>query len=182
MLFRSLYDLTSTYFEGHGPAGLAEHGHSREDKPRKVQVVVGVVMVAGWPIAHHVWAGNTRDSKTVPEVIKDLSQRFQFRRVVFVGDRGMVTESNLEKIQQSGGDWGFLLGMTRRQNPEAETLIDRVQEDAWVECEVGINAREKSEPPRTRVQQVLCDREGVRVFVVDSDERRAYEQIGRAHV
>src|SRR3989304_3913743 len=170
------YDLTSTYFAGHGPATLAKHGYSRDGKPRQVQGGVGVVMVAGWPIAHHVWAGNTRDSKTVPEVIKDLSQRFQFRRVVFVGDRGMVTESNLEKIQQSGGDWGFLLGMTRRQNPEAETLIDRGQEDAWVECEVGINAREKSEPPRTRVQQVLCDREGVRVFVVDSDERRAYEQ------
>ena len=44
-----LYDLTSTYFEGHGPPGLAEHGYSRDGKPRKVQVVVGVVMVAGWP-------------------------------------------------------------------------------------------------------------------------------------
>jgi hypothetical protein len=56
------YDVTSTYFEGHGPAELAKHGHSRDGKPRNVQVVVGVVMVDGWPIAHHVWAGNTRDS------------------------------------------------------------------------------------------------------------------------
>jgi transposase len=62
------YDLTSTYFEGHGPAGLAKRGYSRDGKPRLVQVVVGVVMIAGWPIAHHVWAGNTRDSKTVAEV------------------------------------------------------------------------------------------------------------------
>ena len=80
------YDLTSTYFEGHGPATLAKHGYSRDGKSRNVQVVVGVVMVAGWPIAHHVWAGNTRDSKTVAEVVKDLTQRFQFRRAVFVGD------------------------------------------------------------------------------------------------
>ena len=58
------YDLTSTYFAGHGPASLAKHGYSRDGKPRNVQVVVGVVMVAGWPIAHHVWAGNTRDSKS----------------------------------------------------------------------------------------------------------------------
>ena len=36
-----LYDLTSTYFEGHGPPGLAKHGHSRDGKPRKLQVVVG---------------------------------------------------------------------------------------------------------------------------------------------
>ena len=61
-----LYDLTSTYFEGHGPA-MARHGHSRDGKPRNVQVVVGVVMVAGWPITHHVWAGNTRDVTTVPK-------------------------------------------------------------------------------------------------------------------
>ena len=168
------YDLTSTYFEGHGPS-LAKHGYSRDGKPRKVQVVVGVVMVAGWPIAHHVWAGNTRDSTTVQEVIEDLAKRFRFRRVVFVGDRGMVTESNLKLLRESDG-YGFLVGMTRRQNPEAETLIDRVDEAKWIDGPMGITAREKKEPPRTRVQEVPCDREGVRVFVVDSDERRAYEE------
>jgi transposase len=66
--------------------------------------------------------------------------------------------------------------MTRRHNPEAETLIDRVKESKWIDCPMGINAREKPNPPRTRVQEVKCDREGVRVFVVDSDERRAYEE------
>ena len=172
-----LYDLTSTYFEGHGPV-IAKHGYSRDDKPRKVQVVVGVVMVAGWPIAHHVWAGNTRDSKTLKEVIADLTKRFDFRRVVFAGDRGMVTESNLETIQKAEGEWGFLVGMTRRQNPEAETLIDRVEQAAWIECDTGINTNEKKEEdrPRTRVQEVKCDRAEVRVFIVDSDERRAYEE------
>jgi transposase len=170
------YDLTSTYFAGHGPS-IAKHGYSRDGRPRNVQVVVGVVMVAGWPIAHHVWAGNTRDSQTVKEVIDDLTTRFHFCRVVFVGDRGMVTESNVETLTQAEGDWGFLIGMTRRQNPEAETLIDRVREDRWIDCPAGINAREKkpADRPRTRVQEVTCDRAGVRVFVVDSDERRAYE-------
>jgi len=134
-------------------------------------------MIAGWPIAHHVWAGNTRDSKTVKEVVTDLTTRFHFGRVVFVGDRGMVTEANVKTLTEAEGDWGFLIGMTRRQNPEAEVLIDRVQEDRWIECAQGINAREKkaADQPRTRVQEVKCDRAGVRVFVVDSDERRAYE-------
>jgi len=169
-----LYDLTSTYFEGHGPPALAKHGHSRDGKSRKVQVVVGVVMVAGWPIAHHVWPGNTRDSVTVKEVIDDLQKRFRLGRVVFVGDRGMVTKSNLAILSDREAD-GFLVGMTRRRNPEAETLIDRVDEDKWLDCPVGITAREKKSPPRTRVQEVTCDRAGVRVFVVDSDERRQYE-------
>src|SRR5438309_1743680 len=99
-------------------------------------------MVAGWPIAHHVWAGNTRDSKTVAAVVKDLTQRFQFRRAVFVGDRGMVTEKNLDVLRTAEGDWGFLLGMTRRQNPEAEALIDQVVENRWLDCPGGINAQE----------------------------------------
>jgi transposase len=170
------YDLTSTYFAGHGPEGLAKHGYSRDGRPRDVQVVVGVVMVAGWPIAHHVWAGNTRDSKTVAAVVQDLTTRFQFRQMVFVGDRGMVTEKNLQVLQEADGDWGFLLGMTRRQNPQAEALIDRIDEDRWLQCPGGINVQEAKVKQRTRVQEVACDRVGVRVFVVDSDERRGYEQ------
>ena len=91
-------------------------------------------------IAHHVWAGNTRDSKTVAEVVKDLTQRFQFHRAV-LGDRGMVTEKNLDVLQTAEGDWGFLLGMTRRQNPAAEALIDRIVEDRWLNCPVASTAR-----------------------------------------
>lgn len=173
------YDITSTYFEGQGPAELAKHGHSRDGKPRNVQVVVGVVMVDGWPIAHHVWAGNTRDSTTVKSVIEDLTQRFHFRRIVFVGDRGMVTKSNLALLQEHEAH-GFLVGMTRRRNAEAEALIDRLDEGKWLDCPNGISTREKKDPPRTRVQEVPCDREGVRVFVVDSDERRAYEERQRS--
>ena len=99
-----LYDITSTYFEGAGPAGFAKHGHSRDGKPHNVQVIVAVVMVAGWPIAHHVWAGNEVDHTTVGKAIDDLHQRFGFKRLVFVGDRGMVTNDNLEAIT-AGESW-----------------------------------------------------------------------------
>ena len=95
-----------------------------------------------------------------------------------VGDRGMVTESNLKALPGSDDAWGFLVGMTRRQNPAAEPLIDRVRAAAWLACPAGINPREKPEDrrPRTRVPEVPCDRPGVRAFVVDSDERRADQQ------
>src|SRR5262249_11880432 len=87
-----LYPITSVYFEGAGPHDFAQDGYSRDGKSQNVQVIVGVVMVAGWPIAHHVWAGNRIDHSTVQEVIQDLRQRFRFSRLVFVGDRGMVTD------------------------------------------------------------------------------------------
>src|SRR6266481_7361273 len=57
------YDLTSTYFEGRGPAGLADFGYSRDGKPRNRQVQVGLVMINGWPIAHHVFDGSLRDCR-----------------------------------------------------------------------------------------------------------------------
>src|SRR5947199_8227379 len=104
-----LYDITSTYFEGAGPPDLARHGYSRDGRPQNVQVIVGVVMVAGWPIAHHVWEGNRIDHSTVREVIRDLRQRFEFGRLVFVGDRGMVTDENIESIRKD--EHGFLVGI-----------------------------------------------------------------------
>src|SRR3954463_7160131 len=104
-----LYDITSTYFEGAGPHEFARHGYSRDGKPQNVQVIVGVVMVAGWPIAHHVWEGNRIDHSTVQEVIGDLRERFAFGRVVFVGDRGMVTDENIESLVKD--QQGFLVGI-----------------------------------------------------------------------
>jgi hypothetical protein len=74
------YDLTSTYFEGRGPPEIGAHGHSRDGKPRNPQVLVGLVLVDGWPIAHHVFEGNRRDAKTVPDVLRDLEQRFGLKR------------------------------------------------------------------------------------------------------
>lgn len=168
----ALYDLTSTYFEGHGPTPLAAHGYSRDKRPRQRQVLVGVVLVQGWPLAHHVFAGNSQDAKTVRGVLEDLQQRFRIRRLIFVGDRGMMTSENLQLLRQR--DQGYVLGLNRRRSSKVAEYIERATGE-WIDCPVGITAQEKSSPPRTRVQEVASDEDGVRVFVVDSDERKAYE-------
>jgi transposase len=173
-----LYDITSTYFEGAGPADLARHGYSRDGKPHNVQVIVGVVMVAGWPIAHHVWAGNRLDHSTVQEVISDLRKRFEFGRLVFVGDRGMVTDENIESITKD--EHGYLVGIKRRRNAQLDGWLDGVDETKWIDCPGGINARErKTDPLRTRAQEVASGDPEMRVIVIDSDERRGYEQAKR---
>ena len=173
-----LYDITSTYFEGAGPHDFARHGYSRDGKSQNVQVIVGVVMVAGWPIAHHVWEGNRVDHSTVQDVISDLRKRFEFGRIVFVADRGMVTDENIESITKD--QHGFLVGIKRRRNPKLDAWLDAVDESKWVDCPGGINARErKTNPLRTRAQEVPSGDPAVRVIVIDSDERRAYEQSKR---
>jgi transposase len=173
-----LYDITSTYFEGAGPHDFAKHGYSRDGKPQNVQVIVGVVMVAGWPIAHHVWAGNRIDHSTVQEVITDLCKRFDFGRLVFVGDRGMVTDENVEAITKDGH--GFLVGLKRRRNPKLDAWLDAIDETKWIDCPGGINSQEReTNPPRTRAQEVATEDPDLRVIVIDSDERRGYEQAKR---
>jgi transposase len=174
-----LYDITSTYFEGAGPHDFAKHGYSRDGKSQNVQVIVGMVMVAGWPIAHHVWEGNRIDHSTVQEVISDLCKRFEFNRVVFVGDRGMVTDENIESIIKN--KHGFLVGIKRRRNAKLDAWLDAVDDTMWVECPGGINTRErKTNPPRTRAQEVPSGDPELHVIVIDSDERRGYEQAKRA--
>ena len=89
------YDLTSTYLEGLGPEELAQHGYSRDQRPRNPQLLVGVAMVDGLPVSHTVFAGNRRDSTTVREVLADLRKRFGLGRFVFVGDRGMKSAASV---------------------------------------------------------------------------------------
>jgi transposase len=170
-----LYDLTSTYFEGQGPAH-ARHGYSRDGRPRNRQVLVGVVVIDGWPIAHHVFPGNWRDATTVPTILSDLAERFGLRRIILVGDRGMVTHANLERLRTQGQ--GYLVGRTRRRSEEVYRYIESAS-GAWIECPPGITAREKATPPRTLVQEVPSQQSGVRIFVVQSDERLGYEQAQR---
>ncbi len=173
-----LFDITSSYFEGQGPKEFACHGYSRDGKPQNVQIVVGLVMVAGWPIAHHVWAGNRLDVTTVQEVVTDLMTRFAFARILFVGDRGMVSDDNLEALRRDGH--GYLVGLKRRRNAQVDAWLQSVDESQWQDCPMGINAREKqSNRPRTRVQEVGSGDARQRVFVIDADDRRQYEQAKR---
>jgi len=169
------YDLTSTYLEGQGPAELGQFGYSRDGKPRNRQVLVGVVMRDGWPIAHHVFAGNRLDKTTVGEVVEDLRQRFGLQRVVFVGDRGMMTLKNVELLRQE--EQGYLVGLQRRNRKDIPHYLEQaVARNDWQECPVGITASEKAIVPRTRVQEVPGKEPGVRVFVVHSEEREQYER------
>jgi len=66
------------------------------------------VLIDGWPIAHHVFAGNRKDPATVDEVVQDLQERFGLQRIVFVGDWGM-TDGTVRKALEAAGR-GYLAG------------------------------------------------------------------------
>jgi DDE family transposase len=101
-----LYDVTSTYLEGRC-CPLAQHGYSRDSRPDRPQLVIGLLCAAdGCPVAVEVFEGNTADPTTLIRQIDKLKQRFNLRRLVVVGDRGMVTEARIEQtLRPAGLDW-----------------------------------------------------------------------------
>lgn len=115
------FDLTSTYFEGRGPAPLARHGYSRDGRSRNRQVLVGVVMASGWPIASYVFEGHRQDRSTVTEILTDVRHRFAVQRVVWVADRGMVSAETLTAM--TGSEDHYLVGLQRRRNPTAQAVL-----------------------------------------------------------
>lgn len=116
------YDLTSTYFEG-AECEISQFGYSRDRRPDKKQIILGLVVTKeGLPIAHEVFTGNTADKTTLEGIVKDLKKRFQIERCIFVADRGLVTQGNLDFLKKE--DYQYIVALRKRQSQEALDIID----------------------------------------------------------
>lgn len=98
-----LYDVSSSFYHGrHCP--LAQYGHSRDGKKGLPIIVYGLLTDdAGRPVAVDVYTGNTSDPTTVPDQVRKLRDRFGLKRVVLVGDRGMLTQAQIEVLRTEPG-------------------------------------------------------------------------------
>jgi transposase len=98
-----LYDVTSSYYEGK-TCPLARFGHDRDGKSGCPIIVYGALTDAdGRPVAVQVYPGNTADPKTVPDQVETLTRRFGLSRVVLVGDRGMLTQTQIDVLKEHPG-------------------------------------------------------------------------------
>lgn len=97
-----LYDVTSSYYEGH-TCPLARFGHDRDEKGKPIIVYGVLASKEGCPVALSVYPGNTGDPTTIPDQVATLKSRFGLDRLILVGDRGMLTETQIEKIKASPG-------------------------------------------------------------------------------
>src|SRR5213594_302349 len=102
----ALYDLTSSYFEGVS-CPLAALGHSRDGKKGKLQVNHGLLTNGGGcPVAVSVHPGNTGDPKTLMPQVQKIRQRFGIKNFVLVGDRGMISQKQVDELKDLEGiDW-----------------------------------------------------------------------------
>jgi transposase len=106
-----LYDVSSSFYEGR-TCPLAQFGHDRDRKNGLPIIVYGVMTNGeGCPVAVSVYAGNTGDPTTVADQIEKLRERFGLQRVVMVGDRGMLTQPQINKLKQRPG-LGWITALT----------------------------------------------------------------------
>jgi len=119
-----LYDLSSSYFEGEA-CPLAMRGYSRDKKKGKLQVNYGLLTDArGCPVSISVFPGNSGDPKTLMPQVEKVRERFNIKKMVLVGDRGMISQTQIDKlIKMKGIDWITALRSTQiRQLVEDGTI------------------------------------------------------------
>jgi transposase len=101
-----LYDLTSSYFEG-TTCPLAALGYNRDKKKGKLQVNYGLMAnERGCPVGVSVFPGNVGDPKTLIPAAEKARKDFGVNDIVLVGDRGMMSQKQIDELKEIGGiDW-----------------------------------------------------------------------------
>jgi hypothetical protein len=132
-----LYDLSSSYLEGRC-CELGAIGYSRDGKPGKPQISYGLCCAPdGQPISIAAHKGNTGDPTTLGPAVERLKDTFGVEHVVFVGDRGMITEARIKVLKEQGV--GFITAL-RAPQIQKLTLAPNFQLSLFDEqglCEVS---------------------------------------------
>jgi transposase len=148
-----LYDITSTYFEGTGEANpQAQRGYSRDSRSDCAQVCIGLVVTPeGLPLAYEVFDGNRADVTTVKEIVEVMREKYGQERRVWVMDRGMVSEANLEELRRCGASYLVATPKSMLRRFERALL-----EDDWEQIEPGVEVKACQAPGCTEETFVLC--------------------------
>jgi transposase len=158
-----LYDLTSTYFEGHGPRGLSAYGHSRDHRPDRRQIILAVATDAeGVPVHVGILQGNRADNRTLQGLLHTLRRRFGIADATFVFDGGMSSEVNLEAMNQA-----HLKFVTRLSTATLQSLLEELPRD--VQMQLG-----------DRQQVMEINHEGQRYVIAGGHWRQKRDQERRA--
>jgi transposase len=136
-----LYDLTSTYFESEppfGPEDKRKFGYSRDKRADCVQVVIALVVTPeGFPLGYEVMPGNTSDKTTLPAFLKKIEEQYGKAQRIWVMDRGIPTEKDLEAMRRSEPPIHYLVGtpkgrLTKYEKPLLELPWQAVREGVEV--------------------------------------------------
>ena len=134
-----LYDTTSTYFEGKR-CPIAKYGYNKDKKKGKLQIVIGLICSEqGCPIAVEVFEGNTKDSDTLQYQINKMREKFNLKRIILVGDRGLITDTKIrnELKYEKNLDWITALKSVQIRELVEKKDVDTSLFDDWGIAEIS---------------------------------------------
>jgi hypothetical protein len=162
------FDTTSIYFEGEGGETLGQYGHSKDHRPDRKQMVVGVILDGeGRPVCCELWPGNTTDVTTLIPIVDRLKQRFHIRSVCMVADRGMISKDTIQRLQATDRDVRYLLGARLRSVKE---IYDQVLRRGGRYHEVYGPKKKSKDPAPLKVKEVWVE---TRRYIVCHNEDQA---------
>ena len=150
-----LYDVTSTFFEGQAMHNnKAARGYSRDKRPDCKQVCIGLVVTPeGLPLAYEVFVGNRADVTTVEEIIEAMENKYGLAQRIWILDRGMVSEENIEFLRAKGAR--YIVGTPKRQLRQFEKEL--LDSEHWSEVVPGVEVKMVARPDGAGIEQfVLC--------------------------
>jgi transposase len=150
-----LYDVTSTFFEGQAQSNpKAARGYSRDRRSDCKQVCIGLVCTPeGLPLAYEVFCGNRADVTTVEEIVKMMEDKYGVAQRVWVMDRGMVSEANIEFLRSRKAL--YIVGTPKSELRHFEAAL--LEEENWSQVQEGLEARLVEHPDGNGVEKyVLC--------------------------
>src|SRR6266511_310729 len=137
-----LYDLTSTYFESDPPfpeKDKRKFGYSRDKRPDCVQVVIALIVTPeGFPLAYEVMAGKTSDKTTLKSFLEKIEQLYGKAERIWIMDRGIPTEKNLEEMRAADPKIYYLVGTPKGRLSRYEK---KLLELPWQEVRAGVQVK-----------------------------------------
>ena len=159
------FDTTSIYFEGEGGETLGERGHSKDHRPDRKQMLVGMVLDrSGNPLCSELWPGNTADVKSLVPIVERLKSRFGIGSVCIVADRGMISAETLAEVEKR--EWKYILGVRMRSSTEAKAVVARAGRYA----EVHPQSDDRDDPSPLKVKEVWVEDTRRYVVCVNADQ------------
>jgi transposase len=147
------YDITSAYFEGNGENNAqARRGYSRDGRPDCVQVCIGLVVSReGFPLAFEVFDGNRPDVTTLEEMVERMEDKYGRAQRIWVLDRGMVSEENLEFLRQRKAK--YLVGTPKSMLKRYEQEMTQM---GWQAVAPGVEVKLCMAPEGSQESFILC--------------------------
>jgi transposase len=189
-----LYDVSSSYCEG-STCPLAHYGHNRDGKKGLPIIVYGLLTDRhGRPVAVDVYPGNTSDSKTIPDQIVKVREKFSLTRVILVGDRGMLTQTQIDTLRQYPGlSWisalrseaiGKLIeeGTVHGKLFKSVTLAEVVSPDFPGERLIACYNERLAKERKEKRQRLLAATEANLIKVANEVARRTHKPLSAAQI